>query len=284
MLNNRNGFKNILPLLLKKGKITFPNGFSITVNKENFRDVLALYLFSIKYGVNIGDEWKVNEEHYTIATPDGIKFSLRGFDHIIFAETFLYDTHFTDFDLNGRIVIHAGAYVGETALYYAKKGAYVYAFEPQLDCYEIAKHNLELNPDLAKKVTLKNWAIGHDDDLEFPSIECNGDMSLFKESSKKMRIRSVSISTILKEFNILNPDILDLDIKGAEFYVINDKSLEKFRVIRIEYETLINGKKVGDPNYLIDKLKSYGFNKIRIYKHNELPFPLSVNGTIVAYK
>ena len=283
-LSNPYGFQNLLHFYLKRGKIKFPNNFSITINKNNFRDILELYRFAIKYGVNINNRWKVNEQNYTIITPCGLKFSLEGFDALIFAETFLYDSHFIDFDLTGKTVIHAGAYVGETALYYANKGAIVYAFEPNPDCYRIASLNLKLNPELAKNIVLENYAIGEDGYVEFPNVKCNGAASVYSNIKDKVKVRSISISTILKEFKIDNPDILDIDIKGNEFKVINDKSLEKFKVIRIEYITNIGGKKLGSVDDIINKLKEYGFNKIRIYKHNEGKYDLSEHGTIYAVK
>ena len=278
------GFQNLLHFYLKRGKIKFPNNFSITINKNNFRDILQLYMFSRIYGVNINNRWKVNEHDYTITTPCGIKFSLEGFDALIFAETFLYDSHFIDFNLTGKIVIHAGAYVGETALYYAKKGAIVYAFEPNPNCYRIASLNLKLNPELAKNIVLENYAIGEDGYVEFPNIKCNGAASVYSNIKDKVKVRSVSISTILKEFKINNPDILDIDIKGEEFKVIHDRSLEKFKIIRIEYTTNMGGKKLGSVDDIINKLREYGFNKIRIYKHNEGKYDLSEHGTIYAVK
>jgi FkbM family methyltransferase len=284
MLTKPYGFQNLLHFYLKRGKIKFPNNFSITINKNNFRDILQLYRFSVIYGVNINNRWKVNEQNYTITTPCGLKFSLEGFDALIFAETFLYDSHFIDFDLTGKIVIHAGAYVGETALYYAKRGAIVYAFEPNPDCYRIASLNLKLNPELAKNIVLENYAIGEDGYTEFPNIKCNGGASVYSSIKDKVKVRSVSISTILKEFKISNPDILDIDIKGGEFKVIHDKSLEKFKIIRIEYITEIEGKKLGSVDDIINKLREYGFNKIRIYKHNEMEYDLSEHGTIYAVK
>ncbi|ADX84938.1 FkbM family methyltransferase [Saccharolobus islandicus] len=144
--------------------------------------------------------------------------------------------------------------------------------------------NPRLNPELSSRIVLKNWAIGEDGEIEFPQTRCNGGISAYDNYKEKVKVRSVSISTILNEFNITNPDILDLDIKGAEFQVINDKAIQKFQVVRIEYLTVINGKKIGDLNYLIEKLKAYRFTKIRIYKHNELPLSISVNGTILASK
>ncbi|BCU67945.1 hypothetical protein HS7_13820 [Sulfolobales archaeon HS-7] len=285
LLHGKRGkFNNYFAFSRKKGKVIFPNEFSIKLNKDNFDDVLNLYLFSYKYGVDIGNSWKFDNENNIIITPDEIKFSIRGFDSLIFAETFLYDTHFVDYNLENRKVIHAGAYTGETALYYAKRGAYVYAFEPQLDCYNIALNNLKLNPEIARKIVLKDWAIGENGEIEFPNTKCNGGTSYLHEYKDKIKVRSVSISTILEEFSISQPDILDLDIKGNEFQVINDRVIQKFRTVRIEYLTIINGKKIGDMNYVIEKLREYGFTKIRIYKQNELPFDLSINGTIIAQK
>ncbi|AAK41970.1 FkbM family methyltransferase [Saccharolobus solfataricus] len=264
--------------------MVFPNGFSIKTDRDNFHDILNLYLFSYKYGVDIGSNWKFDEKYNILITPSGIKFSIKGFDPVIFSETFLYDIHFIDYNLENKKIIQAGAYVGETALYYAKRGAYVYAFEPQLDCYNIALTNLKLNPELASRVVLRNWAIGEDGEIEFPNTRCNGGTSYFDSYKDRIRVRSVSISTVLEEFNISQPDILDLDIKGGEFRVINDKSIQKFSIVRIEYNTVIDNKKLGDVTYLIEKLRSYGFTKIRIYKHNELPFDLSINGVIEARK
>ena len=276
--------RNIITLLRGKGQITFPNELTVKVNKENLRDVLKLYLFSLKYKVDLLNDWKFNAEEYILLTPNGIKFTIKGFDPTIFAETFLYDIHFIDFDLKGKTVVHAGAYVGETALYYASKGATVYAFEPQPTCYSIALKNLELNPELKSKIILKNYAIGEDGEIEFPDMDCSGGASYFTKFSKRVKIRSLSISTILKEFNLDHPNILDLDIKGNEFKVINDISIAKFDIVRIEYNTIIDGKKIGERDYLIKKLKEYGFTKIRIYKHNEMPVDLFTNGIILAYR
>jgi len=101
---------------------------------------------------------------------------------------------------------------------------------------------------------------------------------------KTIRVRSVSIKTILEEFSIHDPFLLDLDIKGKEFEVINDEAISRFKMVRIEYTTSINGKKIGDRQELINKLKEYGFNKIRIFKHNENPFDLIDHGTIEAVR
>ena len=94
----------------------------------------------------------------------------------------------------------------------------------------------------------------------------------------------VSLSTILKEFSIESPFLLDLDIKGKEFEIMNDESIPKFEMVRIEYSTHIGNKLTGSRNDIIYKLREYGFNKIRIFKHNEGIYDLNNCGTIEAIK
>lgn len=284
IISSKYWYKNVFSMLRKSGVIVFPNGYRLRVSGNSFRDILQLYFFSVRYGVKIGETWKVDLDSHSVITPDGIKLSLRALDPLIFAETFLYDVHFLDFDLTGKTVIHAGAYVGETALYYASKGAEVYAFEPQPECYRIALLNLDLNPELREKITIRDWAIGTDGEVEFPDVGCNGGVSAYGNAQRRTKVRSVSISTVLKEFDIKRPNILDLDVKGAEFLVVNDEVLKEFDVIRIEYSTAINGKILGTIGELIGELRGYGFNKFRVYKHNEERSDLSEHGTLLASK
>jgi arabinogalactan endo-1,4-beta-galactosidase len=104
-------------------------------------------------------------------------------------------------------------------------------------------------------------------------------------TNKTKKVRCVSIKTILKEFNIIKPFLLDLDIKGKEYEVIKDNSISKFEMIRIEYGTLVkDGKKLGSREDIIKALKRNGFNKIRIYKHSESAYDLHEHGTIEARK
>lgn len=133
---------------------------------------------------------------------------------------------------------------------------------------------------------MKNYAIGNDGEIDFP-IEPNGSggSSAYNLRERKtIKIKSVSLSSILKEFSIENPFLLDLDIKGKEVEVINDESLQKFKMVRIEYSTDIGGKLIYNRNDLIKRLREYGFSKIHIFKHNELNYDLNKHGTIEAKK
>jgi FkbM family methyltransferase len=208
------------------------------------------------------------------------------FNPLVFSETFLSDIHFSDFNLENEIVIQAGGFIGDTALYYANRGAKVYSFEPDINSFNLALENIKLNPEFSKRIVMKNYAIGNDETIEFPiNPNGSGGSSAYDLNGKKtIKVKSASIKTILEEFSIDNPYLLDLDIKGKEFEIINDKSISKFKMIRIEYSTSIDGKKIGEREQLIEKLKEYGFNKIRIFKHNGGRYDLMDHGTIEAVK
>ena len=88
----------------------------------------------------------------------------------------------------------------------------------------------------------------------------------------------------LSSISIKNPYLLDLDIKGSEFKIINEDSLAKFKMVRIEYSTKIEDKTLGGREEIIKRLKQLGFKNIRIYKHNYGSYDLAEHGTIEAKK
>ena len=268
-INRKNGIHNFLNILRKKGNFILPNNFKLNFNRNNASDVKNIFAFASDYGVEFSHEkgyWCY--EDGIITTPNNIKFYIKEFNPLIFSETFLGDIHFSDFNLNRKIVVQAGGFIGDTALYYASRGAIIYSFEPDINSYNLALENIKLNPELSKNIVMKNYAVGNDGEIDFP-INPNGSgaSSAYNlESKKTIKVKSVSLSTILNKFSIENPFLLDLDIKGKEFEIINDEYISKFEMVRIEYSTQIANKVIGSRNDIIYKLREYGFNKIRIFK------------------
>jgi len=279
------GLRNNFALIKNRGKLNLEN-ISFQFDEKNKMDVKKLLFFAKRYGVQFKNKkgyWNYDSKQKIIVTPQGIKFYLDHFDPNIFSETFLSDIHFCDFNLKNKVVVQAGAFIGDTPLYYAYRGTKVYAFEPDYVSFNIAIKNININKVLAKRIVLKNYAIGNDGYLNFPAIGSGGS-SVYTVNDKTKHIRCVSIKTILNEFNITKPFLLDLDIKGKEFEVIRDTTISEFEMVRIEYSTVIDGKKIGSRETIIKTLKKYGFNKIRIYKHNDGTYDLHEHGTIEAHK
>ena len=278
---------NFFNLLKKKGNFILPNNFRLNFNKNNANDVKNIFAFASDYAVEFSH--KKGYWHYVdrvITTPSNIRFNIKKFNPLIFSETFLSDIHFSDFNLNSKIIVQAGGFIGDTALYYASRGAIIYSFEPDINSYNLALENIKLNSELSKNIIMKNYAVGNDGEIDFPiNPNGSGGSSAYNlETKKTIRVKSVSLSSILNEFSIENPFLLDLDIKGKEFEIINEECISKFEMVRIEYSTQIADKVIGSRDDIIYKLTEYGFNKIRIFKHNDLRYDLTNHGTIEAKK
>lgn len=278
--------KNPQVLFRKKGIIKLSNGYEIPFYEKNKKDILKLINFILYNGIQLGNnefQWKFDYKNQILETHQGIKFHLSTIGML--EETFLHQIHFAGFNLKDKIVITAGAYIGDTPLFYSYYGAKVLAFEPDPISFKEAILNINLNPNFKDNILLKNYAIGKDGEVDFPVLEDSGGASIYKLNGKKtIKVISKSISSILDEFNIINPYLLDLDIKGCEFDVILDPSISKFEKVRIEYSPYLLKDPTKNINFLIKKLKEYGFSQYRIYKHNYIRFDLLNHGTLEAEK
>jgi FkbM family methyltransferase len=181
-----------------------------------------------------------------IETSRGVKFYI---DSIhpgnTIGEAFVHDIHTVrnDDDYTDKIVVDVGAECGDTALYYASRGAIVFAFEPMKAHYDAMIRNLTLNPKLSERITPINAAIGKDGKLKFyhSGISEIAGVSSFvynvhgKEAIIFNDVQGYSLSTAIKKFNIPHIDILKTDCKGCEFF-LKEEDLEKVEQVKIEYE------------------------------------------------
>lgn len=286
---DRYSLRNPWALLARTGSLEFSDGSRLPFNAGNRSSVERVVMFALENGVRFGKSpgsWRIDPAGQVIETPSGLRFVFESVDPTIFAETFLQDVHYTDFDLQGRTVVTGGAFVGDTALYHAQKGATVFALEPDPRSFGLAQRNLALNPDAAKSITLRNWAIGHDGWVAFPLIpEGSGGSSLGSLARDHVRVRSVSLQTILSEFSITAPYLLDLDIKGQEFCLLEDDALGRFERLRIEYSPFLRSKDDSCERSLarlLERLGQLGYHDVRVFKHNALRYDLQSHGTIDA--
>jgi FkbM family methyltransferase len=272
--------------LKKEATLNFRTGLKINVKKDEKGIAFALYeLYKSVPLANPEDEcgycWKVDWKNKILILPNGLRFYLYSIDPLIFSETFIHDIHFVGFDLNEKVVVDIGAFVGDTALYYASLGAKVYAYEPHPINFYWLKKNVELNPHLKDKIKIFNYAVGNDGEIEIIFNESiDGGFTLSSRyKGKAVIIKSVSLRTILDQIDT-EPYLLKADCKGCEFNLIEDNSISRFEKIKIEY-TAFNKPKV---DFIIKKIKDRGFNRIRIFKHNFGIYHITDHGTIYAEK
>ncbi len=207
-----------------------------------------------------------------VETYQGIKFYLELIhpgNTII--ETFIQDIHsISDKDnWENKIVLDIGAECGDTALYYANLGAKVYSFEPIKNNFNSFQENLKLNPNLSKKITAINAAIGRDGKVKFylnpeaPDTGASFVYNKYDTPSFTTTVDGFSLKSALKKFGIEHVDLMKMDCKGCEFFLTKE---DLVNVDKVKIEYLVQSKDKQLEN-LIEVLESAGFQNI-IYKIN----------------
>lgn len=136
----------------------------------------------------------------------------------------------------GETVIDAGGCFGDTALYFAHKAGKhgkVFSFEFLPSNLEIFHKNLELNPELASRITI----------VENPVWSSSGD-ELFMEGTgpgtrittkpshpDASRVETLSIDDMVSSRALERVDFIKMDIEGAELPALKgaEATLRKFR-------------------------------------------------------
>ena len=142
-----------------------------------------------------------------------------------------------DFSTNGEhgyVLIDVGMNVGFATLMKAKDPAFthVYGFEPLKPTYDIARANIELNPQIAKKIETFNFGLSNEnkelrvkfamDEIMSVSSEGTFDDCFAENASEEViKVKSASevLSPIFKKHEA-NRIFLKLDCEGAEFKIL----------------------------------------------------------------
>jgi FkbM family methyltransferase len=254
-----------------------PNVYSIIVNAYHDGVLRDVYCDKTLRGRLWGavDLVILKDGRGFLRMPDDAIVSLESCDRAVTSETWLYDIHFLDFDLTDWLIVDVGAYIGDTPLYYAKRGALVVAVEPLPSNYEVMLRNLELNSDLKHRVIPVNVAIsGRDGFVEFSySRPMDGRASIYRGGRFKVRVRSMRLSTLVKEITSMGLDlgkfrvrVLKMNCNGCEYDVINEVDVVRlFDIVEIRYSGHLRGKTYHELKSALEKL---GFT-CRVWAPNE---------------
>ena len=140
-----------------------------------------------------------------------------------YQEVFLEDAYrVKNRDLRGQVVVDVGAYVGDTAIAFARRGATVHAVEPSETFCRYMRRNLAEN-GLADRVTVHDVGLSDRED----EFEIRNDRLRFKEG----------VGYALAHLPA-RVDVLKLDCEGAEYFLLGDpRFLDHLapREIRMEY-------------------------------------------------
>lgn len=152
----------------------------------------------------------------------GFKFLLP-FPHGIFelCEVF-QDECYGLFDVKGKVVVDVGAFIGDTAIYFAGKGAEkIVAFEPNPDIIEVARKNVQLNK-LGERIQVRNEAVAANRGVRtfmFKKFHPGGSaLRCETKGTMQLRVDTVPLSSITHELG--HVDLLKIDCEGAEYEIL----------------------------------------------------------------
>ncbi|MEL9997917.1 MAG: FkbM family methyltransferase, partial [Sulfolobales archaeon] len=144
-------------------------------------------------------------------------------------------------NLRGKEVVDAGAFVGDSTLYFLYKGAEkVIAIEPHRGAYEEMLYNLKLN-GLEHKVIAINAALGGMERTLRTPVNLSIDETflgfdyLGANTEDGIEIKVITLKDAMKY--VKDPYLIKMDCEGCEYEVINHSFdvLTKFKYIVLEY-------------------------------------------------
>jgi FkbM family methyltransferase len=153
----------------------------------------------------------------------------------------------------GEILFDIGANVGLYALYAAKKGVKVYAFEPESQNYAILNRNIYLN-DLQENVVALNVALSDTRTMDFlylSSMDKGASLHTVHENidfagkrfdaGYRQGIIATTVDSLVSDWNVPRPDHIKMDVDGHESAIVNGatSTLENrgFKSLLVELNT-----------------------------------------------
>jgi FkbM family methyltransferase len=162
-------------------------------------------------------------------------------------------------NIKNRIVVDIGANIGDSAIYFALKGAKkVYAFEPYPYSYKLAMRNIRLNK-LQNRIKLLNLGCyGKEGKIMIDTSYKNSSGADLKNFENGTVIHIITLGDLIRRFDIPKGAVLKMDCEGCEYGVLleaRNSDLRKFKQIVVEYH-------YGYLN-IYRKLKAAGFRVTR---------------------
>lgn len=189
---------------------------------------------------------------YKLKYPE-IKFRKGKSDRYEFNQVYVYK----DYDINlknPKIIIDAGACIGISTRFLAKKypNAKVIALEPDKNNFKLLKFHTRD----CKNVIALNKALWKDTS-KLKITNPNGEsMGFIVNKSQYGEVQGVSISNLIKEFQIKKIDFFKIDIEGSEKEIFENSNewISKVGVVQIEIHEQI---KKGSTLAVFDALKNF---------------------------
>jgi FkbM family methyltransferase len=185
----------------------------------------------------------IKNDHVYFSTRTGLKIKLRTNSTDLDTFTLIWlqkEYSKLGFEIHDNdIIIDVGSHIGLFALYasqFCKKGK-IFCFEPNQENYDLLLSNMRLN-NMAN-ITSYNAAVSNSDmDVMLYLNADNTAHSLHIPNSKSVKVKSLTLRSILDSNKLETCDYLKLDCEGSEYDIIEslpDEYFKKIKKIYIEY-------------------------------------------------
>ncbi|MBC8551853.1 MAG: FkbM family methyltransferase [Candidatus Brocadiales bacterium] len=209
-------------------------------------------------------------DFFLVGIKDKLKFIIRKrnkSDILLLRDIFIYEEYDKYLpDLQGKIVLDVGGYIGDTAIYFSHLGAStVYVYEPHPILYKMMIKNIELNN--IKNIKAINCGTSNENSII--SIKernsSDGPTAVFglelprEREGRAVEVKVVSFKEIID--NIGEIDFMKMDCEGYESQALlscDKVHLKKIKKMVVEYH--------ADPEMIITHLEKNGFS-VKVEKH-----------------
>ena len=130
----------------------------------------------------------------------------------------------------GDIVIDGGACWGNTSLYFACHAEQVFAYECVPYNIAIFQRNMDLNPDMASRITIIPKALWQSSGARL-SFSQNGAGSRITQEASGLSVETQTIDDLVNERSLSRVDFIKMDIEGAETNALlgAEQTIRRFR-------------------------------------------------------
>lgn len=161
-------------------------------------------------------------------------------DENIVSGEFQEDNYFPPSEM--KVAVDIGAHIGGSSIYFASKGAEVYAYEPDKDNFELLVKNVKEN-GFEDKIHCFNLAVGSASHINI-NTKNSGMNGAFTDGEKE-EVKSISLDEVLAD--IPECDLLKVDCEGGEydFFPTSDiRTLKKVKQLSLELHYCTEGHRL----------------------------------------
>jgi FkbM family methyltransferase len=174
---------------------------------------------------------------------NGIKFR-RIYDSIFFI--FEGKKEYSNLNVENRVVVDIGAFVGDSAIYFILRGAKkVIAIEPHPEAYKEMLENTKLNNLENVIIPINAGLASKTGKIAIEDVNVEGTSTAYhKPSNCNGTVPTITLSELISKFGIDDSAVLKMDCEGCEYDVIlNDyEHVKVFKELIFEYHAHAVGK------------------------------------------